>query len=96
MDEEVDMLYVLAVLVSPGAVLLCGQPQRALFTLLLWVSALLLISSVGFAPALLLPVAAALLVVHEHYRADRELTSMVRVARTRRASGAVVVGNHRP
>ena len=67
------MVYVLAVLVSPWSVFSCGRPRRAMFNLVLWAVALSLAVTIGFVPALLVPIVDALLVLDDHQRAERRI-----------------------
>jgi len=78
------MLYVLAVLLPPVALLLCGKPFQAIFALVLQVTVL------GWLPAAIW----ALFVVNNHYadrRAARVIRAMERerrtLERTRRPQG---------
>ena len=64
-NKEVDMLYLLAVLLPPVAVLLCGKPIQALLNLLLTV--------LGYFPGLI----HAILVVNA-YKADQRNDKLIR------------------
>ncbi len=64
-NKEVDMLYLLAILLPPVAVLLCGKPIQALLNLLLTV--------LGYFPGLI----HAILVVNA-YKADQRNDRLIR------------------
>ena len=85
------MLYLLALLVPPLAILLSGRPFQAMFNGLLWVLglALLLLPFVPGLPILGLVVLWALLVVHNRKQASRDQRLVDEALRRRdRAQGA--------
>ena len=64
---EAVVLYLLALLASPFAVICCGNQRQVAVNLALWIVALTL-TAAGFTVALLVPIFDALVVVDSHRR----------------------------